>query len=129
MIESQKSRKRLSIGQKIKQSVSEQRYAIVYGSWVAGMAISLALVSRHPTLTAAQKLVQARVYAQASTLAVLTASFALEGNDMRKGKGRWETIKVHDPNDTEHKRMVDKKIHHESYPGEDQWKGEPLVCT
>jgi len=60
------------------------------------------------------------------TLAVLLASFALEGNDIREGKGRWETVKVLDPDDPTHKRMIEKKIHHEAYTGEDQWMGKWL---
>ena len=88
------------------------------------MAVAFGLVNRNPYWTAAQKLVQARVYAQGLTLAVLVASFALEGNDMRTGKGRWETVKVLDPNDPEHKKMIEKRIHHEAYAGEDQWMGE-----
>jgi len=94
------------------------------------MALAFGLVSRNPYLTGQQKLVQARVYAQGLTLAVLIASFALEGNDLREGKGRWETIKVVDPNDPTHKRMIEKKIHHEAYAGEDQWMGklEHVVC-
>lgn len=88
------------------------------------MAVAFGLVSRNPYLTGQQKLVQARVYAQTLTLAVLVASFALEGNDLRAGKGRWETIKVLDPNDPEHKRLIEKKVHHESYTGEDQWMGK-----
>jgi hypothetical protein len=63
------------------------------------------------------------MYAQGSTLAVLLASFAVEANDANKGKGRWETIKVIDPNDPEHKHLIEKRIHHERYPGEDQWRG------
>lgn len=85
------------------------------------MAIALGLVGRSPYLSAQQKLVQARVYAQTLTLAVLVASFALESGDMRAGKGRWETVKVLDPEDPEHKRMIEKRIHHEAYQGEDQW--------
>jgi len=88
------------------------------------MVIAFALVGRNPTLTGQQKLVQARVYAQGLTLAVLVASFALEGSDMSQGKGRWETVRVLDPDDPEHKRMVERKIHHEAYTGEDQWMGE-----
>ena len=72
-------------------------------------------------MSAQQKLVQARVYAQGLTLAVLVASFALESNDMRAGKGRWETVKVLDPDDPEHKRIIEKRVHHESYEGQDQW--------
>jgi hypothetical protein len=85
------------------------------GSWTA--------VNRNRYLSGSQKLVQARMYAQGATLAALLGSFAMEGNDAAKGKGRWETIKVLDPNDPEHKHMIEKKVHHESYPGEDQWRG------
>lgn len=88
------------------------------------MAIALGLVGRSPHLTGAQKLVQARVYAQGLTLAVLVASFAIETNDATQGKGRWETVKILDPNDPTHKHIIEKKIHHERYAGEDQWRGE-----
>lgn len=93
------------------------------------MAIALGLVGRNPYLSGQQKLVQARVYAQGLTLAVLIASFALEGNDLRAGKGRWETVKMLDPNDPDHKRIIEKRIHHESYTGEDQWMGEYSPCA
>lgn len=110
-----------SAGQKAKEWISEQRYPLVFGSWVASMGIAFGLVSRSPYLTGQQKLVQARVYAQGLTLAVLLASFALESNDMRVGKGRWETVKILDPEDPAHKRIIEKRIHHEAYKGEDQW--------
>ena len=85
------------------------------------MGAALGLVGRNPYLTGAQKLVQARVYAQGLTLAVLIGSFALEARDANKGQGRWETVKVLDPSDPMHKRLIEKKIHHERYAGEDQW--------
>ncbi|EHK97401.1 hypothetical protein M7I_6816 [Glarea lozoyensis 74030] len=75
----------------------------------------------------ALKLVQARVYAQGLTLAVLVASAAFEVGDASKGKGRWETVKVLDPNDPEHKHMIEKRIHHEAYQGEDLWRD--MVAT
>jgi hypothetical protein len=86
------------------------------------MGAALGIVGRNPYLTGQQKLVQARVYAQGLTMAVVIASLALEGNDSAKGKGRWETVKVLDPNDPEHKHVIEKKIHHEKYAGEDQWR-------
>lgn len=66
---------------------------------------------------------QARVYAQGLTLAVLVATAAFEVGDASKGKGRWETVMVLDPNDPEHKHLIEKKIHHEAYEGEDLWRG------
>jgi hypothetical protein len=87
------------------------------------MGIAFGMVSRNKYLTGAQKLVQARVYAQGLTLAVLIASAAFEVGDASKGKGRWETVKVLDPDDPEHKHMIEKRIHHEAYQGEDLWRG------
>jgi len=63
------------------------------------------------------------VYAQGLTIAILLASFALEAKDATQKKGRWETVKVLDPSDPLHQRLIEKKIHHERYEGEDQWLG------
>lgn len=101
--------------------LGDNRYSIVAGSWVASISAALAIVGRNPYLTGQQKLVQARVYAQGLTLAVVIISLAFETSDSRKGQGRWETVKVLDPNDPEHKHMIEKKVHHERYQGEDQW--------
>ncbi|KAI9703935.1 MAG: hypothetical protein M1820_005717 [Bogoriella megaspora] len=116
-LESQKS-----TTQKVGDWAKENRYPIVFASWVASMGAALGIVGRNPYLTGQQKLVQARVYAQGLTLAVLVASFAFETSDAAKGKGRWETIRVLDPNDPEHKHVIEKQIHHERYAGEDQWR-------
>jgi len=86
------------------------------------LGAALGLVGRNPYLTGQQKLVQARVYAQGLTMAVVIASLAFETTDAGRGKGRWETVKVLDPNDPEHKHVIEKKIHHERYAGEDQWR-------
>ncbi|KAF2836963.1 hypothetical protein M501DRAFT_1018371 [Patellaria atrata CBS 101060] len=109
-----------SFAERVKDWGSKNRYPIVFSSWVASMGIALGIVSRDKYLTGAQKLVQARVYAQGLTLAVLIASFAFESKDAVQGKGRWETITVPDPNDPTH--MIEKRIHHERYRGEDQWR-------
>ena len=49
------------------------------------MGAAFAMVSRSPMNTA-QKLVQARVYAQGLTMAVVIASLALEGADMKAAR-------------------------------------------
>jgi hypothetical protein len=113
--------------QRFKDWGRENRYPIVTASWVASMGIALGLVGRNPYLTRAQKLVQARVYAQGLTLAVLIATAAFEVGDASKGKGRWETVMILDPNDPEHKHMIEKRIHHEAYEGEDLWRD--MVAT
>lgn len=116
--------------QRAKDWAEENRYPIIFGFWVLSLGGSFLLVKRQP-LSASQKLVQARMYAQGLTLGVLLASFAFEANDATKGKGRWETIKVIDPNDPEHKHLIEKRIHHERYAGEDQWRGTlgPLLSV
>ncbi len=101
----------------------ENRYPIVGASWVASMGLAFAIVGRNPYLTTSQKIVQARVYAQGLTLAVLIATAAFEIGDRGKSDGMWETVKVIDPNDPEHKHLIEKKVHHESYRGEDMWRG------
>ena len=36
-------------------------------------------------------------------------------------------MKVLDPNDPEHKHLIEKKVHKERYAGEDQWRGMSKV--
>ncbi|KAL8848305.1 MAG: hypothetical protein Q9221_006659 [Calogaya cf. arnoldii] len=100
----------------------ENRYKIVGVSWVGSMAAALTIVGRSPYLSTTQKLVQARVYAQGLTVAVLIATAIFEIGDRNKDEGRWETVRYKDPDDPEHKKMVEKKVHHERYAGEDQWR-------
>lgn len=104
----------------------ENRYHIVLASWLASMAVALVAVRRSPASTS-QKLVQARVYAQGLTLAVLIATAALEVNDSHKGEGRWKTVTVVDPDDPEHKRLIEKRTHQEEYPGQDLWMSK--LCS
>ncbi|KAF1827396.1 uncharacterized protein K489DRAFT_391897 [Dissoconium aciculare CBS 342.82] len=115
-IDSQKSSK-----QKSMEWLQDNRYSLVFGSWVVSMGAALGIVGRSRWLTTQQKLVQARVYAQGFTIAAVIISLAFEGNDRMAGSGRWETIKIVDPNDPEHKNLIEKRIHHEKYKGEDQW--------
>lgn len=115
-------RSRETTFQRFKEWGREHRYPIVGVSWLASMAIALGMVGRNPYLTGTQKLVQARVYAQGLTLAVLIATAAFEAGDASQGKGRWETVMVVDPNDPQHKHLIEKRIHHEAYAGEDLWK-------
>jgi hypothetical protein len=100
----------------------DHRYSIVFGSWVASMGLALAIVGRSKYLSTAQKVVQARVYAQGLTVAVLILTAAFEMTDAKKGSGRWETVMVLDPEDPEHKHLIEKKIHKEEYAGQDLWR-------
>ena len=105
----------------------QNRYSIVFASWIAAMGIAMTIVNRNKFLTTSQKLVQARVYAQGLTVAVLIATAAFETADAKSGKGRWETVMVLDPNDPEHKHLIEKKIEKEEYEGQNLWKGKSSV--
>lgn len=105
----------------------QNRYTIVFGSWAAAMGLSMFIVNRNKFLSTSQKIVQARVYAQGLTLGVLIATAAFETADAKSGKGRWETVLVVDPNDPEHKHLIEKKIKKEDYEGQNLWQGELLL--
>jgi len=101
----------------------QERYKIVAGSWVASMFTAFALVNRNKYLSGPQKLVQARVYAQFLTLGVLVATAAFEISDKRSQTGRYETVKYVDPNDPEHKRMLERQQEvGPSDAGDELWK-------
>lgn len=110
-----------STREKIMQWCGDNRYSLVFGSWVASISVAMGIINRNPYQTTQQKLVQARVWAQGATLAAVIVSLAFEGGDRMSKTGRWETVKILDPNDPEHKHFIEKKIHHEKYAGEDQW--------
>jgi len=116
------ARKSESSRQRFMEWGRENRYTIVFWSWVAAMGVALGMVGRNKYLTTSQKLAQARVYAQGLTIAVVLASAVFETTDAKNGKGRWETVMVLDPNDPEHKHLIEKRIHKEDYEGQDLWK-------
>ena len=70
-----------------------EKYKIVGATWIASMIGSFVLVGRNPYLSGQQKIVQARVYAQGLTLAVLCASAAFEISDQRRGRGLLDAAK------------------------------------
>lgn len=86
------------------------------------MAVALALINRKPFLSRAQKLVQARVFAQGSTLAVVIASLAFEGVEDVMNENAGGVLDSVD------------RVRRERYPGQNRWMGESLlfpssVCT
>lgn len=83
------------------------------------MGGSLALVSRNKYLSTSQKLVQARMYAQGITLAILLLSAGVAASDTADDDG--EDVVLQDPTDP--RRQL--KVHHahkETYAGENQWE-------
>ncbi|KAG2223006.1 hypothetical protein INT45_012305, partial [Circinella minor] len=67
----------LDTKQKILRSLNKNRWQIIGGSWALSMVGSLGYTFSNRYLTTQQKLVQARMYAQAATIAVLLASAAI----------------------------------------------------
>ncbi|GMK57013.1 hypothetical protein CspeluHIS016_0308530 [Cutaneotrichosporon spelunceum] len=75
----------MTMGEKIKDYASRHQYGIIGGSWVASLGIAFGIVARNKYQTFPQKLVQARMYAQGLTVAVLIASAVMAGVNA-KGK-------------------------------------------
>jgi Hypoxia induced protein conserved region len=98
----------------------EERYKIIGASWVASMAAAWVLVGRNPYLTGTQKLVQARVYAQGLTLAVLIATAAFELKDSKDDKGRYESVEYIDEKD--HKKHTKQVEREQPSDGDSLWK-------
>ncbi|RAL67893.1 hypothetical protein DID88_008618 [Monilinia fructigena] len=89
--------------QRLKAWGKENRYSIVTASWVASMGIAFGIVSRNKFLTGAQK---------------LHLRWEMQRQEQEDGK----QLQFLDPNDPEHKHLIQKKIHHEAYEGEDLWR-------
>lgn len=91
----------LSFSDRAAAFARREKYKIIGTTWLASMVGSFVLVGRNPHLTGQQKIVQARVYAQGLTLAVLCASAAFEISDQRRGRGILDSKK---------KKMKDKAV-------------------
>lgn len=76
----------LPIQDKIVESLSSHKYKIIVGAWAASMYGSWVFVDRDPIMTKAQKIVQARVYAQFLTVGLLLASIGLNVYEEKKEK-------------------------------------------
>ncbi|EPS25774.1 hypothetical protein PDE_00710 [Penicillium oxalicum 114-2] len=98
-----------------------EKYKIVGATWVASMVGSFVLVSRNPYLSGQQKIVQARVYAQGLTLAVLCASAAFEISDQRRGRGILESAKKNKKTPAED-AAEPAPVHSEAHDQADLWK-------
>uniref|UniRef100_A0A060T619 ARAD1B15950p n=1 Tax=Blastobotrys adeninivorans TaxID=409370 RepID=A0A060T619_BLAAD len=71
----------------------DNRYKIIAGAWAASMAGSFWWINRDKYMTKAQKIVQARMYAQGLTVVLLLASMAMTGmsaGEQRKEERRQE---------------------------------------
>ncbi|ODQ82629.1 hypothetical protein BABINDRAFT_31244 [Babjeviella inositovora NRRL Y-12698] len=90
----------LTTKEKVITSLSENRYSVLGASWVGSMWGSWVLVNRDPIMTKAQKIVQARMYAQALTIVLLIGTVYLSTYEKDHGMGpkrnssrvQWERV-------------------------------------
>ncbi|KAK6455933.1 uncharacterized protein RJT20DRAFT_51767 [Scheffersomyces xylosifermentans] len=83
---------RLSSTDKVLHQLNENKYKIIVSSWAASLYGSWRLVNRDPYMTKAQKIVQARVYAQAITVVLLLSTLLLSMHEAELQKT--EPVKV-----------------------------------
>lgn len=88
----------LKTSDKIIQTLANNQYKIIFTSWLASMYGSWVYVNRDKVMTTPQKLVQARMYAQAITIVLLlsTIVLAMKTQELEKDKPKpipeWKKI-------------------------------------
>ncbi|RHZ61980.1 HIG1 domain-containing protein [Aspergillus thermomutatus] len=98
-------RHREAPSQQIKELTYEHRYILCAGTWAATMMITLGLLRRDSLMTQTQKLVQARVVAQASTILILLLTTVMELRDVSAGRGKYEEVMVVAPGDPRYQHL------------------------
>ncbi|EJD53540.1 hypothetical protein AURDEDRAFT_110376 [Auricularia subglabra TFB-10046 SS5] len=68
---------------KFKDWASRHKFGIVGGGWVAGMATAMGVIMRDPLQTFPQKLVQARMWAQGWTIALVVGAAVMSRSPVR----------------------------------------------
>ncbi|TBU49350.1 hypothetical protein BD309DRAFT_947504 [Dichomitus squalens] len=74
----------LTPGQKISDFVRRHEYGVIVGSWAVAMAGALRYVMKDPLQSTTQKVVQARVWAQALTIGIIIAAGILTHSQRSK---------------------------------------------
>lgn len=88
MLEEYRDWTNLPLSDKIFSTLSSNQYKIIFTSWLASMYGSWVYVNRDKVMTTPQKLVQARMYAQAITILLLlsTILLAMKEEEINKKK-------------------------------------------
>ena len=88
MMEQYREWNNMSLSEKTFTSLNNNKYKIILTSWVASMWGSWVYVNRDKVMTSPQKLVQARMYAQARhyCVALSTIVLAMKEEELNKGK-------------------------------------------
>ncbi|KAF8806269.1 hypothetical protein BYT27DRAFT_7191593 [Phlegmacium glaucopus] len=68
---------RLSINEKLGDWAARRQYSIIIGGWATSLGVAAAIISRNKYQTFAQKIVQARMWAQGLTIGLLIVAGAL----------------------------------------------------
>ena len=68
---------KMTTGEKIATSLNQHKYKIIIGAWAGSLYGSWRIVDRDPYMSTAQKVVQARVYAQGITVVLLLSTIIL----------------------------------------------------
>lgn len=76
----------LSASDKFIHSLNNNKYSIIIGAWAASLYGSWALVNRDKIMTTAQKMVQARMYAQGLTIVLLLGTIVLSMKEQEMEK-------------------------------------------
>lgn len=67
----------LTFGQKFKDVAARHEYGLIGGGWAVSMLLAFGVIMRNPYQSTAQKVVQARMWAQGLTIGILIAAGAL----------------------------------------------------
>ncbi|KAK2684517.1 hypothetical protein QWA68_016899 [Fusarium oxysporum] len=81
-------------GQQAKDWLYDHQFQVLGGTWATTMAVALTHMKRDHSTRGARKLVQARVAAEVSTLAVLLLTAVLEAKDRKEGGGKYQRVIV-----------------------------------
>lgn len=87
--------------QRVKDWLYENRLHALGATWAVSMAVCLERMRRDPYTATARKVVQARVFAQVTTVAAVLILAALEAKDKREGRGKYQKVLVVDEEEME----------------------------
>ena len=86
IIEEKERVEALPILERWKFEAAQNKYKIIVGAWAASMGASFWWINRDKFLTKSQKIVQARMYAQALTIVILLGSMLMSVNSYNDPK-------------------------------------------
>jgi hypothetical protein len=86
----------LSTTGRLADFASRHEYSLILGSWASSLGISWAVINRNKHQSFAQKIVQARMWAQGLTVGILIVAGAMQGMKRRNAKDQvdhsWQGI-------------------------------------